>query len=93
MFVETNLKKQGILPLTFQNSSDYDKIAPSDRVSLTGLGSLAPGKPVKAVFTRKDGSTYELVLNHTMNQNQIEWFKAGSALNQMAKTSKQSNKK
>jgi len=81
---ETNLKKQGILPLTFQNTSDYDLIFPSDSVSIVGLKDLAPGKPVDAVVTRKDGSKFNLQFKHTMNAGQIEWFRAGSALNKMA---------
>lgn len=79
---ETNLKKQGMLPLTFANPADYDKIAPEgDRISLLGLAQLAPGKPVKCVITKPDGKTVEISLNHTFNQSQIDWFKAGSALN------------
>jgi len=80
---ETNLKKQGMLPLTFANPSDYDKIQPTDRVSIIGLTSFAPGKPLKAVLKHKDGSKDEISLNHTFNEQQIEWFKAGSALNRM----------
>eukprot|EP01027_Heterolobosea_sp_BB2_P022054 GEZU01032443.1.p1 GENE.GEZU01032443.1~~GEZU01032443.1.p1 ORF type:complete len:784 (+),score=304.20 GEZU01032443.1:56-2407(+) len=86
---ETNLKKQGMLPLTFSNPEDYDKISPSDRISLVGLKDLAPGKPVKCIVTRKDGSQFELNLNHTMNETQIEWFYAGSALNLMASKKKE----
>ncbi|KJE93284.1 aconitase 2 [Capsaspora owczarzaki ATCC 30864] len=82
---ETNLKKQGMLPLTFANPADYDKIAPSDRVTLKISGDqLAPGKPVTAVLTRADGSSYNITLNHTFNEGQITWFRAGSALNRMA---------
>lgn len=80
---ETNLKKQGLLPLTFSNPADYDKIQPADRISLVGLKDLAPGKPVKCIIKHEDGSTEEISLNHTMNEQQIEWFKAGSALNRM----------
>jgi len=80
---ETNLKKQGLLPLTFANPSDYDKISPTDRISLTGLASLAPGKPVQAVIKKADGKKINITLNHSMNEQQIEWFKAGSALNFM----------
>nr|CAD7423399.1 unnamed protein product [Timema monikensis] len=80
---ETNLKKQGMLPLTFNNPSDYDKIQPSDRISLLGLKNLAPGKPVQAEIKHADGSVEKIVLNHTLNEQQIEWFKAGSALNRM----------
>jgi aconitate hydratase len=81
---ETNLKKQGMLPLTFANPSDYDKIKEDDKLSVVGLNEFAPGKPLKLVIKHKDGSTDEAVLNHTFNQNQIEWFKAGSALNLIA---------
>nr|CAD7255731.1 unnamed protein product [Timema shepardi] len=80
---ETNLKKQGMLPLTFNNPADYDKIQPSDRISLLGLKNLAPGKPVQAEIKHADGSVEKIVLNHTLNEQQIEWFKAGSALNRM----------
>jgi len=81
---ETNLKKQGMLPLTFSDVADYDKVQPSDRISLMGLADLTPGKPVKCILKHADGSTDELALQHTMNSMQIEWFKAGSALNHMA---------
>lgn len=81
---ETNLKKQGLLPLTFSNPSDYDKIQPSDKISLVGLKDLAPGKPVKCEIKHEDGKVETIMLNHTMNEPQIEWFKAGSALNRMA---------
>lgn len=81
---ETNLKKQGILPLTFSNPSDFDKVHPTDRVSLVGLKELAPEKPVKCVLKHENGKSDEIWLNHTMNKDQIEWFKAGSALNRMA---------
>ena len=80
---ETNLKKQGLLPLTFANASDYDKIQPTDKVSLLGLKDLAPGKPVKAEIKHKDGKVDSITLNHTLNEQQINWFKAGSALNRM----------
>lgn len=80
---ETNLKKQGVLPLTFSSPADYDKIQPTDRISLVGLKDLAPGKPVKCVIKHEDGKTEEISLNHTMNEQQIQWFKAGSALNRM----------
>ncbi|RWS30260.1 putative aconitate hydratase-like protein, partial [Leptotrombidium deliense] len=80
---ETNLKKQGLLPLTFSNPSDYDKIQPTDKISLLDLKSLAPGKPVKCEIKHKDGSKDTIMLNHTMNEGQIDWFKAGSALNRM----------
>jgi len=80
---ETNLKKQGMLPLTFADKADYDKIRPDDKISITGLTTFAPGTPLTAVLTHADGSQESIVLNHTFNQQQIEWFKSGSALNRM----------
>jgi aconitate hydratase len=81
---ETNLKKQGMLPLTFDNPADYEKIQEDDKLSVIGLTSLTPGKKLKLVIKHKDGSQEECMLNHTFNQGQIEWFKAGSALNLIA---------
>lgn len=81
---ETNLKKQGLLPLTFANSADYDKIQPTDKISLLGLKDLTPGQPIKCQIKHADGKTETITLNHSMNQQQIEWFKSGSALNRMA---------
>ena len=81
---ETNLKKQGVLPFTFINPADYDKILEDDRIDLVGLADLAPGKPVKMVIRHADGSSDDCELAHTMNDEQIEWFKAGSALNLIA---------
>ncbi|XP_037093875.1 aconitate hydratase, mitochondrial-like [Pollicipes pollicipes] len=80
---ETNLKKQGMLPLTFANAADYDKVQTTDKLSLKGLSSLAPGKPVECVLKHADGSTDTIQLLHSMNAQQIEWFSAGSALNRM----------
>ncbi|BES98797.1 Aconitate hydratase [Nesidiocoris tenuis] len=80
---ETNLKKQGLLPLTFANPADYDKVQPDDKVSLVDLKSLAPGSQVKCILKHKDGKSDTIHLNHSMNEQQIEWFKAGSALNRM----------
>jgi aconitate hydratase len=85
---ETNLKKQGMLPLTFTNSADYDKIQEDDKLSIIGLIDLAPGKQVKLVIKHKDSSQDEIQLNHTFNESQIAWFKAGSALNLIASKSK-----
>ena len=82
---ETNLKKQGMLPLTFANPADYDKIKEDDLVSLIGLKNLTEGNQLTLVVKHKDGTTEEIKLNHTFNKNQIEWFKAGSALNLIAK--------
>ena len=87
---ETNLKKQGMLAATFANESDYDKIREGDRFDFVDLADFAPNKPLKVVVTHKDGSTDEIVLNHTYNENQIEWFKAGSALNLIRKLEAQS---
>ncbi len=78
---ETNLKKQGMLGLTFANETDYDKIQEDDRVDFTDLTSFTPGKPLTLVFKHKDDSTDSILCNHTYNAQQIEWFKAGGALN------------
>lgn len=78
---ETNLKKQGVLPVTFANPNDYDLIQEEDKISILGLASIEPGKDLKGVVTHKDGSKHEIVLKHTLNAEQIGWFKAGSALN------------
>merc|ERR1719187_364280 len=80
---ETNLKKQGMLPLTFSGPADYDKIDSNDKVSLLGLNDLTPGKPVECRITRPDGSSFSITLNHSCNEQQITWFRAGSALNRM----------
>ncbi|HXV50638.1 MAG TPA: aconitate hydratase, partial [Nitrosopumilaceae archaeon] len=77
---ETNLKKQGILALTFANSSDYDRIKESDKISIIGLANLEQGKQVKCVISHEDGKE-EISLNHSYNKSQIEWFRAGAALN------------
>ncbi len=78
---ETNLKKQGILPFTFSNPNDYDLIKESDKISISDLASLEPKKDVVAAIIHQDGSRDEIKLCHTMNKEQIGWFKAGSALN------------
>ena len=78
---ETNLKKQGILALTFSSPSDYDKILEDDKISLVNLHTLEPSKQVKCVLSHSDGQSEEILLNHSYNKSQIEWFKAGSALN------------
>ncbi len=78
---ETNLKKQGLLALTFVDPKDYDKIQEYDRISVIGLNDLAPNKQVDVVIKHKDGSTENIKAKHTMTAEQIEWFKAGSALN------------
>ena len=81
---ETNLKKQGMLPLTFANPSDYDKIQEDDKLSIPNLSSLAPEKQVQLIVKHKDGSVDEIVLNHSFNAGQVEWFKSGGALNLIA---------
>ncbi len=78
---ESNLKKQGLLALTFQDAADYDKIREDDRLDLVGLTDMAPGKPVDCVVTHADGSTENLQLNHSFGESQLEWFRLGSALN------------
>ncbi|WP_207434961.1 aconitate hydratase [Sabulibacter ruber] len=78
---ETNLKKQGMLALTFANKEDYDRVEEDDVIDVIGLTSFAPGVPLQVVLHHKDGTSYTLEANHTYNQGQIEWFKAGSALN------------
>ncbi len=78
---ETNLKKQGMLAVTFANPADYDKIREDDSIDILGLTSFAEGKPLKMILHHSDGSSEDFAINHTYNENQIEWFKAGSALN------------
>ncbi len=78
---ETNLKKQGMLALTFANPADYQKIQEEDQVSIEGLREFAPGKPLTMVVKHKDGKEDRFGLNHSFNAEQIKWFKAGSALN------------
>jgi aconitate hydratase len=78
---ETNLKKQGLLPLTFADPNDYDLILEGDNVSVTGLKDLAPGQPLKAIIHHSEGGDKEILLTHTMSNEQIEWFHAGAALN------------
>lgn len=79
---ETNLKKQGMLPLTFANPADYDLVQPHSKISLLGLDKLAPGKQVDCEI-KTDGKVSKIKLNHSFNGQQIDWFKAGSALNRM----------
>jgi aconitate hydratase A / 2-methylisocitrate dehydratase len=78
---ETNLKKQGILPLTFNDPADYDRFEQSDRVSVVDLAGLAPGQPVTLRIKKVDGRVQEIQAKHTLTDEQIAWFKAGSALN------------
>jgi aconitate hydratase len=82
---ETNLKKQGMLALTFANKEDYDKVLEDDTINITGLTNFAPGKQLTMELHHKDGSSDKLLLNHTYNEQQIEWFKAGGALNVIRK--------
>jgi aconitate hydratase len=82
---ETNLKKQGMLALTFANKDDYEKIQEDDVVDITGLTEFAPGKQLTMVLHHAEGTTDKIKLNHTYNEQQIEWFKAGSALNLIRK--------
>jgi aconitate hydratase len=81
---EANLKKQGVLPLTFADPGDYDKVRVDDAVDVDGLSSLAPGSQVRVVLHHADGSVDEFAANHTMSEEHIDWFKAGSALNLLA---------
>ncbi|MBL0155339.1 MAG: aconitate hydratase [Chitinophagaceae bacterium] len=78
---ETNLKKQGMLALTFANKEDYDKVLEDDTIDIKGLTSFTPGQPLTVVLNHKDGGTDSFAVNHTYNEQQIEWFRAGGALN------------
>lgn len=78
---EANLKKQGVLPFTFADKADYDKIQAKDKISFAGLDNITSGNPVTMTVTHEDGSTDNIQVNHTMNDEQISWFIAGSALN------------
>jgi len=78
---ETNLKKQGVLPLAFVDPADYDKVAATDKISVVGLADLAPGAELTLILHHTDGSEESARVRHSMNAEQIEWFKAGSALN------------
>lgn len=84
---ETNLKKQGMLALTFANKDDYDKIQEDDSIDVIGLTEFAPNTPLTVVLNHKDGTKDEIKVNHTYNAQQIEWFKAGAALNIIRKQS------
>jgi len=87
---ETNLKKQGMLPLTFADPSDYEKVREDDRISILPLRDLAPGAPLTMALKHSDGTTEEVELSHSFNSNQIRWFRAGSALNLIAAAGKKS---
>jgi aconitase (EC 4.2.1.3) len=82
---ETNLKKQGVLALTFADKTDYDKIQEKDQIDIIGLTNFTPGQPLTLVVTHEDGTNDQIVANHSYNKVQIEWFKAGSALNLIRK--------
>ncbi|GHT08608.1 aconitate hydratase [Bacteroidia bacterium] len=82
---ETNLKKQGMLALTFENKSDYDRIRENDRITISGLSDFQAGKPLTAILTHDDGSEESFQANHSFNDLQIQWFRAGSALNYLKK--------
>src|SRR4051794_12670566 len=81
---EANLKKQGVLPLTFADVADYDKVRADDVVDIVGLAGLAPGRPVTVVLHHADGTHDELTTTHSLSDEHIEWFRAGSALNLLA---------
>jgi aconitate hydratase len=78
---ETNLKKQGMLALTFVNKEDYDKVQEDDTIDITGVTAFTPGLPLKIILHHCDGTKDEIYANHTYNTQQIDWFKAGGALN------------
>ncbi|HEV7781392.1 MAG TPA: aconitate hydratase [Chitinophagaceae bacterium] len=82
---ETNLKKQGMLALTFANKEDYDKMQEDDSIDITGLKTFTPGMPLTVILNHKDGSIDTVTVNHTYNEQQIEWFRAGGALNVIRK--------
>lgn len=88
---ETNLKKQGMLGLTFANENDYDKIQENDTFNFVDLDQFAPGKQITLELVHEDGSKENILLNHTYNQTQIEWFRAGSALNKIKEDNKAVN--
>ncbi len=88
---ETNLKKQGVLALTFVNASDYDKVQETDKISILGLSQMQPGKNVKCILNHKDGTKDEIALKHSYNDFQIKWFQAGSALNILREREAQAN--
>jgi aconitate hydratase len=81
---ETNLKKQAVLPLTFADPADYEKVREDDRISIRGVDALAPGSALTAVLHHADGSTEEFAVKHGLNAEQVEWFRAGSALGILA---------
>ena len=78
---EANLKKQGVLALTFVNPADYEKIRVDDEIDVVGIAELSPGKPVTVITRHADGSSNAFETTHTMSDEHVEWFRAGSALN------------
>jgi len=82
---ETNLKKQGMLALTFANKEDYNRVQEDDNIDIVGLTAFTPGKPLEVVLKHSDGSTETIQANHSYNAQQIEWFKSGGALNVIRK--------
>ena len=85
---ETNLKKQGIMALTFDNTEDYEKIHEDDKISINSLGDISPGKSVDCTIEHADKTSEKIILNHSYNDLQIEWFRAGSAMNFLRKNQK-----
>ncbi len=88
---ETNLKKQGVLALTFVNPVDYDKVQETDKISILDLSQMQPGKNIRCILHHKDGTKDEIALKHSYNDFQIKWFKAGSALNILREREAQAN--
>ena len=78
---EANLKKQGVLPLTFNDKSDYEKINQKDKITIKNLENIRPGEPINILITKEDGSTFDIVALHSLSDEQIKWFFSGSALN------------
>jgi aconitate hydratase len=85
---ETNLKKQGVLALTFTNKDDYNKVRDHDKFDVVGLNVFFPGSQITVVLNHKDGTREEIFVNHSYNEGQFEWFRAGSALNLIRKQAK-----
>jgi aconitate hydratase len=82
---EANLKKQGLLALTFSDATDYERVCERDRISLVRLGSMAPGDPIECRIAHEDGTSETLWLRHTCSDESIAWFRAGSALNAVSR--------
>lgn len=78
---EANLKKQGILPLTFSDKNDYEKIEQKDKITITNLDEISPGSTVTVTLQKEDGSSVDITANHSLSDEQIKWFESGSALN------------